>query len=183
MRLVPWILCALQASGDSLIGEVPSDPRLRTEWQLVSDQEVFGRNPSFNGPFPSVEPRLPPAIRVNGWRLISRGSDGAARTVSSLVLEPEQDFPEWPAHGEAPLAGAGHAWTTIESDTDEVRMARAPGVEWLMWNGDMFVGDPARRGFGGVPVPIGRGTNRVLAAVLDGKFELEIWKPGSGIGI
>lgn len=74
---------------------------------------------------------------------------------------------------------AACGFTTVTSAEDEVRMARFLGGEWLLVNGEMFIGDPDRRGFRGVPVALRKGENRIFVLCTSGTVELELWKPAT----
>lgn len=74
------------------------------------------------------------------------------------------------------LDGAGAAWafTTVESPSDRVVLARVTGAATLWVNGEPFVGDVYGYGFGGVPVPLRKGTNALYLSGLRGVAAVQL---------
>jgi len=75
------------------------------------------------------------------------------------------------------------AYTRVTVDEPGVFMAWLPGADAIFINGDAFMGDPQRRGYGGVPIALNAGDNDVYVAGIQDSFELELREPASRIVI
>lgn len=183
MLLIAHIgLLALPDESQPAEAVMPKDPWERTEWQLVSDSSIFGESDSWTGGFLPHEPPETPPLHARDWSYAAREiCDDYAGPLARWILDPDRPSPErtkglW-LDAPDPSTVLVFAHTTITSPTEEARLARMPGVEWLLLNGELFVGDPLRRGFGGVPVLVARGTNRLFVKARDSKFEVVFEKP------
>lgn len=131
---------------------------------------------------------LPPPIVPTRWLLVPAS---APIEVDALVvrfaLDPAARKPEAGASSDHPwIAFEGTeprdalvAFTTVVAERDEVRMAKLAGAEIVFVNGEGFVGDVERRGYGGVPVLLRRGENRLLVTGIRGTFALELVAPAT----
>jgi hypothetical protein len=154
----------------------------------MSDPEIWGTS-GIGGPGELAPHETLPPIVVHDWIEIPSPAGAApAQVLAPWVLDPlaplpksarESDDKSAPEPGQ--VAGDAHhgvcACTTVHSEIQEVRMARLTGIQWMIWNGELVQGDPERREYGGVPVIVQAGDNRVFVAAVDPAFELELWKP------
>lgn len=134
---------------------------------------------------PEAAPKM--VIVPKSWWVLPRGDAlDVERELARCVLAPESVTPfastpqsnsRWVrCEGELP-PDVALACTTLTSDGDVVRMARLIGAETLYVNGSGFHGDPERRGFGGVPIALRSGANRMVIAGIRDRFTLELEDP------
>lgn len=169
------------------------------------DPSVWGYG-SIGGPYDGSSKRaMPPAIVPTTWLVVPRASKADEEQVlTRFALESDAPLPtatkrasdasgsgersstakdappvEWLAVESQEPKDALVAFTTITSESDDVRMAQLTGAELLFVNGEGFAGDVERLGFRGVPVLLKKGANRVFVAGIRGSFTLELWKPAT----
>ncbi len=160
--------------------------------------EAWGRSTAA-GPHADAPPDLPASLRPDGWIVARTGlpSDPAEEALLLRYVVPD-DAPRptegdpvldgreevWRRAGPASDDGAQAAFARVEVDTDQVRMARLAGARLLFVNGAPFLGDPERRGYGGVPVELRGGENELLVVgIEEDGFDLELWSPPTRIVI
>jgi hypothetical protein len=191
----PIVLVALLLSAvfpASARAQGPPDaakPPKRTD--LPADDAIWGYG-SIGGPYPVGGPKpLAAPIVPQDWLVVPRvAGDGIAELLARISdPKPGQPFAgdkiagsksedaKWEARGRESLSDVTCAFTHIECDRDEVRMARLTGAGLLMVNGAGFVGDPERRGDRGVPVALHAGVNELYVFDIRGPFDLELWAP------
>jgi hypothetical protein len=160
----------------------PATGELSTE-----DLEIFGPPGAIGGPrverpsqaTPIVPKRwlvVPKSSAADGWKIVvahvfdrSRDPQPADKTEDPLA---------WRVALDPHLAHSACAYTSIECDDDEVRMARLDGAEALFVNGEAFAGDRERYGFMGVPVALRKGKNDLfVVGCKDDGFSLELTIP------
>lgn len=73
------------------------------------------------------------------------------------------------------------AATRVSFEAPGVWMADLDGAAHLFVNGDLFVGDPERRGHRGVPVAVRAGDNDVYVVGARGSASLTFWRPSDRI--
>ncbi len=151
------------------------------DWREDDSIWSFGHigGPHREHPLPEVSPIVPP-----NWISVSSTSEDPALLAFPWILDPTRESPHlgesgWAASLAPPLASAACAFTIVESDVDEVRMARLSAARWLVVNGSVFIGDPDRRGDRGVPIALQKGRNRLFAVDASADWELELWKPST----
>ncbi len=69
------------------------------------------------------------------------------------------------------------ACATIQSKTDRVVLAEVEGAVRFFVNGAGFAGDPERRGYGGVPIALKAGANRIVVTEIDGPLRFAFRDP------
>jgi len=188
-------IAVLSASGLHVPQSAPvqePEPAKETARQLPADNDIWGYG-SIGGPYPGGEPKpLPPSIVPTEWLVIEVADEaGAWAAVAPFLLGLDAPRPAASKEG-APSSGSGPAWkprssmdprkslcafTRIDSERDEVRMARLTGAKYLFVNGEGFAGDPVRRGYRGVPVSLREGVNELFVLGASHDFELELWSP------
>lgn len=158
---------------------------------------------SIGGPYDGSSKRaLPPAIVPTAWLVVPRASKAdEEQLLTRFALECDAPLPtatngasgdakpsstakgaapvEWLAVESKEPKDALLAFTTITSESDDVRMAQLTGAELLFVNGEGFAGDVERLGFRGVPVLLKKGANRLFVAGIRESFTLELWKPAT----
>jgi len=188
-RRLPLVLILGLTSSSAIAGERDAT----RAWKLG---ELW--NPSHAaGPHAPEPPAPKDAIVPTGW-VTARLALSARRAYEALVLRyvvPSDApvprvgstvFPGDAARWETEKRGAHAAFVRVEVDEGQVRMARLRGARALFVNGEGFVGDSARRGYGGVPVELRAGWNDLLVLGIHeewSEFELELWDPPTRIVI
>ena len=76
---------------------------------------------------------------------------------------------------------ATYAFTSVTSDIDQILMADVQGAFAVWVNGEPFVGDGYGYGFGGVPVQLRKGENRIYLAGLRGGVRAAFTTPGADV--
>jgi hypothetical protein len=134
---------------------------------------------------------VPRAIVVRDWLVVPRAAGvDEGRLLTRFALDPDAPMPTtepvasssdsnpgWHSTRGDEAKDVSIAFTTIESNADDVRMAQLIGAELLVVNGECFIGDVDRLGFRGAPVLLRKGSNRVFVATIRGSFSLHFWKP------
>lgn len=139
--------------------------------------------------------RVVPSITPGLWFVPADPID-IELALTACVLSPQSGFPtaneiatladptaqpRWLALDPSRAAPTRFACALVTSERADVRMARVVGAEQLFVNGEAFVGDSERRGFQGVPVHLRAGVNHLVLAGIRGPFEVELWKPATGM--
>lgn len=156
------------------------------------DPAIWGFG-GIGGPRPGTEALAEPIV-PRAWAIVPRASGMSAETaLARWILDPDAVPPtltgvagdldlaksKWLEDDGSHLDGAVCASTRIDVDAEHVRLARLAGGAWLVVNGEVFVGDRQRRGYGGVPVVLRKGANHVFVANGDRGFELELVQPAT----
>lgn len=144
---------------------------------VLEDADVWCAG--LEGPVPDRRPpEPPPPIFVDAWRVLRGGEEDGEAVLARYLLDPEGfETESW-----SPAANwAGSDWIAasgrVHVDQDQVRMARLPDARCLSLRGELFHGDPERRGDLGVPVELLAGWNEVVVFEPGRAFELELWAP------
>ena len=149
-----------------LLALCASDSIVPKSWLVIEPVDKAGRRPL-----------RPDAVFAK--HLLARD---APPPVKGEVLRGENEkdcaWTEATAKDDGSLEGKiGWAYTAIESNLEDVWMAKLSGASQLYVNGAGFVGDAYGYGFGGVPIALRKGRNDVYVSGVRGSFRLELWKP------
>ncbi|MBK7876958.1 MAG: prolyl oligopeptidase family serine peptidase [Planctomycetes bacterium] len=132
-------------------------------WLVLSAVDAGGRRPfNASAPFARYLLALDAPAPAAGEEVTGDLGEKRAWT----VVEPGADG----------RVGGDAAWafTTIESPTERVMLANLQGAGRLYVNGAGFAGDLYGYGFGGVPIALKAGSNRVFVSGIRGGFRLEL---------
>jgi len=167
----------------------PPKPEKRTD--LPADDAIWGYG-WIGGEYPVGGPPPAPApIVPKNWLVVPRASGNGISELLTRLADPKAGRPaagdkiagstredaKWEARGSESLKDVACAFTCIECERDQVRMARLSGAALLFVDGEGFVGDAEQRGFRGVPIALKKGANDLYVFGIGNAFELELWSP------
>lgn len=165
MMLSTLLLCLpvpLAPLGTGADPESPSSPSMSVEdWLVIAPLEGTGRRPF-----------APDAVFAK--HLLEAGAKAPRRgAVLRGELGEEQEWKDALPDDEGWVQGSiGYAYGELSSPAARVMLARLEGASRLYVNGEAFAGDVYRFGFGGVPVPLREGVNRIYVSGVRGGFRL-----------
>ncbi|HEX9794128.1 MAG TPA: prolyl oligopeptidase family serine peptidase [Planctomycetota bacterium] len=156
---------AQQESGSS----PNAGPRIAAEWLVLAPVDRRGRRP-FRSDAVFARHLLDPAAAPPELGAEIQGESGTAAWQAAT------------ADASGGLSGQlGWAYAELDLEADEVRLGVLQGASTLFVNGAAFAGDIYSLGFGGTPVPLRAGRNRIFVTGIRGSFRLRFDPAAPGL--
>jgi pimeloyl-ACP methyl ester carboxylesterase len=158
--LILTVLAAVSPAAPVFAGDEAAEWKTPDSWLLI-------------GPMPGGKGTFAPDPVAAKFLLTPSPEEPKAGAAVPGVASPWREArPDEKGKVRAQELGNGYACAVIESGEDGALLVDPRGAYYFYWNGRPFPGDVYQRGYGAVPVPARKGTNRLIARCVRGEIAL-----------